>query len=355
MRIYILFCLVIVISVVTALKTFGELTVIGYTYRYNTDKKRYTGYNAKIDAYIHGSWVGGTKSDDKGAFTLSIPNNRNISQEPIWVLFSRNEEDKNKDKDKDIVPELQQLAGDYTLENKVHVTLLTVDEYVHIFGKEAARKILEDKLKAIRSILQSMGEESTGQIISLEKTIKYIGQKLGLTINRAIMDFKSLKSGVGFGGFTKTHPGTTILIEDGISVSIKEFKSPTGNQLFGDCWVEDWAPPRNKVMHVNNLNLSFDFQKVGFKVNKVTFEFWAEKGNENISISVNGSEIHLAELEKVPSNIASGVQFTVSISSRSDPSHKIPTRQATLTGRIYILLVGGQEFRIDNVVAERVY
>ena len=98
-----------------------------------------------------------------------------------------------------------------------------------------------------------------------------------------------------------------------------------------------------QVMSVNNLNLEFDFGHFG-STNYVRFECADYGGFENFQ--VNGSPLFIGELGTVSGNPAPGVTFYIS---------KITTHfkksSVLLIGKVNRLLIGGQEFLLDNVCA----
>jgi len=87
--------------------------------------------------------------------------------------------------------------------------------------------------------------------------------------------------------------------------------------------------------------LQFDFAHVGFPVDHVTVQYANNGGNENIA--VNGATLYKQTIAAAPSEIAPGVTKTVV------QEGQIYTLQ--LNGPITTLLLGGQEFGFDNVVA----
>jgi hypothetical protein len=99
------------------------------------------------------------------------------------------------------------------------------------------------------------------------------------------------------------------------------------------------------VGNTNNINLKFDFTSLGFTANRVEFEFADLGGTENIS--VNGQPVTVGELTAAPAAIAPGVSFhtmTIPITGGKEG-------MGILIGSVQTLVIGGQEFWLDNICA----
>lgn len=153
------------------------------------------------------------------------------------------------------------------------------------------------------------------------------------------VDFESLTVGDEYGDGINTI-GEVIFTENDIPVSVEYFEWNPGG-TFGTATVQNASGSfgTGKVMWTNNINLMFDFTSVGYTVTKVNFEYADYGGFENFS--VNGHPIYVGELSSIPS-------FPdVSISHTTTSTGGI----ITIYGEIQTLIVGGQEFQIDNVCA----
>lgn len=153
--------------------------------------------------------------------------------------------------------------------------------------------------------------------------------------------------------------GDVIFVENGVAISLQDFESedlPSDAQK--SCSVVQSSPGgfgTGQFMGFNNVNLQFDFTALEGAVQSVQFEFSPADGEENLA--VNGEPILVGKLNLgttnfpvIPSAIAPGIKLTTNPLS-DDP----PRWQATLTGPIDTLLVGGREgFRLDNIVAKAV-
>ncbi|MFH1296914.1 MAG: hypothetical protein ABIJ04_06530 [Bacteroidota bacterium] len=97
------------------------------------------------------------------------------------------------------------------------------------------------------------------------------------------------------------------------------------------------------IMQLNNLNLRFPFAALGYQVGKVTFEFAHLGGMENLSVS--GLPPYIGELT------AATVPPPYSINVTSIPITGGIKGTVTITGPITEVMMGGQEFALDNVCA----
>lgn len=154
------------------------------------------------------------------------------------------------------------------------------------------------------------------------------------------VNFESLAPTAQFGNGINSQ-GEIIFTEDEIPVSVEFFEWSSGGGTFGTATVIDgtsnFGSPQ--AMWTSNINLEFNFFNVGFLPNRVTFDFTDSGGEENIS--VNGMPIYAGELMSAP--MPSGISITF-------VDMGVHWR-ATLSGSINSLLIGGQEFAIDNVCA----
>ena len=102
-------------------------------------------------------------------------------------------------------------------------------------------------------------------------------------------------------------------------------------------------------LRINNINLRFDFQNLGFPVRRVTLSYLDLGGYENLA--VNGSGIYRGELTAAPG--FPGIATVSVTSAPTPPPVSGRTGTITITGsQIKSFLIGGQELWIDNVCAE---
>lgn len=155
--------------------------------------------------------------------------------------------------------------------------------------------------------------------------------------------FDSLIPGTQYGAPAGDKSGDVIFTEDGIPVSVHDFKFTNGGGTFNFCEVGPALPNSGtgQNLQINNINLKFDLTSLDGVVDYVRFEFLDQGGSENIS--VNDGPIFAGELQSAPVNIAPGVKLTV---TKKDEGGEV-----IITGSVKTLLVGGQEFSLDNVFA----
>jgi len=153
-----------------------------------------------------------------------------------------------------------------------------------------------------------------------------------------------LAVGTQYGTPAGQSDGDVIFTSSGVVVTIHDFVFIGGGGTFGLAQV-DLAPALNSTqsMRTNNVNLGFDFGAIGFVPTRVQFEFLDAGGSENLS--VNGDPF-VGDISAAPSTLG-GVN--ISLSTTPAPGGRKGT--VTLTGVVNQLMVGGQEFWIDNVCA----
>ncbi len=152
------------------------------------------------------------------------------------------------------------------------------------------------------------------------------------------VDFETLTLGTNFGNGINTQ-GEVIFTQSDIPVSVEYFEWVGGGGMFGTAIVDNGVFGTGLAMTTNNINLMFDFYNVGYTPNRVSFDYVDWGGNENIS--VNGEPIFAGELDMAP--MPPGVTMTI--------TNMGSFMRATLNGPVTKLLVGGQEFQMDNVCA----
>jgi hypothetical protein len=125
---------------------------------------------------------------------------------------------------------------------------------------------------------------------------------------------------------------------------VNEFQFTNGGKTFGSAQIAagNFAGGE-QILRVNNINLEFDFRRIGFETAQVTFDYFKQGGFENLL--VNG-EAYVGNLAQAK-NTLGGV--TVSVSEVVLGSGRRGT--VLLRGAVKTLTVGGQEFMLDNVCA----
>jgi len=154
------------------------------------------------------------------------------------------------------------------------------------------------------------------------------------------VDFETQALGTNYGNGINTQ-GEVIFTQMDIPVSVEYFEWTGGGGTFGTAFIADGTTVFGTMnsMWTNNINLGFDFSGIGYIPNRVSFDYADFGGNENIS--VNGEPIFAGELDMAP--MPPGI--TMILTDMGTYMH------ATLYGPVTSLVVGGQEFQIDNICA----
>jgi len=154
------------------------------------------------------------------------------------------------------------------------------------------------------------------------------------------VDFESQAVGTQYGNGINSI-GDEIFTENDIPVTVEYFEWIGGGGTFGNCNIIDGTASfgTGHAMGTNNINLGFDFGNLGYDPNRVTFDFVDQGGEENIS--VNGEPIFVGELNMAP--MPPGITMII--------SNMGSYMRATLYGPVLSLVVGGQEFSLDNICA----
>lgn len=142
--------------------------------------------------------------------------------------------------------------------------------------------------------------------------------------------------------------GAVIFTTNGIPVSIHNFNFAGGGGTFNIARIEAAPVPfgSGQSIRTNNVNLEFDFTSIGFPTSQVQFDFLDLGGFGNVS--VNGSPVFAGDISVTPSPIG-GVNAKVA----SVPVTGGKKGTVFLVGAVNKLRIGGTEFWIDQVCAER--
>ncbi len=147
-----------------------------------------------------------------------------------------------------------------------------------------------------------------------------------------------------FGTAFGTMPGAVVLSEDGIDMSVEEFflRSFVG---FSKAEV---VPPSaglfsTNALSLDNISAQFDFSRLSFAVTQVSIEFRESGGENNFSVNRFALLTPLTDITDLVGEIAPDI--TASVTGQTI------TLLAQNQAVIEIVLIGGQELVIDNIVA----
>ncbi len=171
---------------------------------------------------------------------------------------------------------------------------------------------------------------------------------LSLHAQQACLDFEDFPTGPAFGPILNNLPGDTLFEQDGLIAIAREIEYPNGNTGFGNAAIEganvSWLDGNFLFMGNNALELQYPDG-----VHQVCFDFFDGGGEENFS--VNGSNVVvLTGFPDIAGMDFPGVDVTVTLDSSSNNTF-LSAGTVCITGEVFSLLVGGQEFGVDNVCA----
>jgi hypothetical protein len=160
--------------------------------------------------------------------------------------------------------------------------------------------------------------------------------------------FDTVPTGTEWGTPAGHSSGDVVHAEEGIEVSVHNFYwTATRTHLGRTRVAPSFTGSGGQAINTNNINLEFDFTDLFFTPDKVVLIFRDTGGSENIS--VNDSTVLIGELA---SGSTSGVSWTVTDSPEpTNPHNRVGT--LTIDGDVERLKIGGQEFWIDSVCAEK--
>ncbi|MEL6843712.1 MAG: hypothetical protein AAFP02_10915, partial [Bacteroidota bacterium] len=173
-------------------------------------------------------------------------------------------------------------------------------------------------------------------------------------ISGACIDFEALADGTRYDG-DDYQPGDVLFTEDDVPVAFNEFVYENGTtDMFHidvqnlDGGFTEHPDQLGNALWVSNATATFDFSKLDYTVNRLSFEFIELGGDYNLS--VNGEPVRfLNTLTDVPTEVAEDVFISFEI---DDEDEFFNWGTATLVGDIESLTIGGQEFYVDHFCFE---
>ncbi|MBU8870875.1 MAG: T9SS type A sorting domain-containing protein [Gemmatimonadales bacterium] len=255
--------------------------------------------------------------------------------------------------DGDVTFEYLDLGGSVNLQVNGFGTVLEAEDLVMLAGNVAPGVTMNVSVVPIagghRGVVTLIGQVYALRVGGQEFWVDGMFCDNGISSGMSGCDYEvtheSLALGKTWDGSTVA-PGDWIFAEDGIDVTIHELDWGTGGLGFNYCRVE--APAVidfgfNHTMAMNNVSNRYHISSLGILVKEVKFEFLDHGGMENLQ--VNGSTLFIGDLPTFPNNVAPGVVMTMV----TYPVGSSMRAEVTLTGDVQDLLVGGQEFFIDEI------
>lgn len=164
-------------------------------------------------------------------------------------------------------------------------------------------------------------------------------------------NFEDIPAGTQLGPASGNSPGDVLFSQAGIQVSIQEIQYSNGNTGFGNAQIMDagvgWLD--GQFFFMGNNSLHFDLSQADGSLNRLCFDFFDGGGEENFA--VNGSAVAIVNNFSEIANLSfPGVSVDVDFTNTGS----LEQGTVCITGDIESLLIGGQEFGIDNVCADAV-
>ncbi len=159
-----------------------------------------------------------------------------------------------------------------------------------------------------------------------------------------LVNFESQPVGSFWGSTAGNSPGDMIFVEDFIPVGVTEFTLGAYTGFYEARIIGATDCLELRSCWTNNINLWFDIQAATPYTSKVIFEYNDYGGAENLE--VNGGTRYEGDLASAPYNIAPGVTCTVTTWGGGGGG---TCGIVVLEGNVQWLVVGGQEFELDNI------
>lgn len=172
------------------------------------------------------------------------------------------------------------------------------------------------------------------------------------TTQAAVIDFEDVPLATVYGSPAGDSAGDIVLTRWDVDMSVEDFTLGAFVNLGRADVVTQptsFFPPAvnsTQVLQINNINTQFDFTGVPYDVTQVSFDYVDLGGEENFDLNGLGrQEVGLL------SNVVPYAGFTINVSQIGGPGGVYGSVEviADPGNRIETLLVGGQEFAIDNL------
>ncbi|MBK7870181.1 MAG: T9SS type A sorting domain-containing protein [Saprospiraceae bacterium] len=171
--------------------------------------------------------------------------------------------------------------------------------------------------------------------------------------DRTCINFsENIEQGI-YGTANGLMPGDTLFTDKSVIISLQSFLYFDSTTAFINATISDdpifsgdtSGLVEGDYIFPSNINLLFDFRQVPRPVIEVCFNFIDGGGEENIAVNGQNIEVLNNLIEIDSAEIAPGVFASLTLSEAFD----FPAGTLCLKGNIETLLIGGQEFVLDNV------
>ena len=183
--------------------------------------------------------------------------------------------------------------------------------------------------------------------ITLLSSLFFVTYLFGQPVNTTCVDFNQFPAGLLIGPALGLDPGEVILGEEGLNVTIEEILYSNGNTGFGNATINNdgWFGLEGNYIFMGNNSLMLNFSSAAGAVQEVCFDFVDGGGEENFA--VNGSAVSVVQdFDEILGLTLPNVDVTI---ANLNNSGGVLNGTVCVTGVIESLLVGGQEFGVDNV------
>jgi hypothetical protein len=157
-----------------------------------------------------------------------------------------------------------------------------------------------------------------------------------------VSDNESQAPGSFWGAPYGESPGDIIFTEDGIDVGLTLFDDGSG-PLFNYASTDvPWGfAGTGNVMHINNIGVTYDLALFS-PITEVSFDYAKGDGVENLGVD---GLLYIGDIGGIPAAFFPG--FNVAVTVNVGPGFTYGT--VTVTGDVQQLIVGGQQFYIDDL------
>lgn len=156
------------------------------------------------------------------------------------------------------------------------------------------------------------------------------------------LEFNVPPLGTVFGAPVGTPPGTTVFVENSISVTTRRFYDAALTPYYNWARIEPgqgWLGP-DPSAHLNNISLQFGFGGLPFVPTQVTIDYHDKGGFENLTF--NGVPLRIGQLETLGGGGAAIAWWWAGVNKEG---------RVSIAGPVGSVTIGGQELWIDTVCA----